>query len=294
MTNPDGQQPVDSGGGYSGGLIPVLVAAGASIYSSATSRRNTDKTIAANKEQSQYAYSKDLEQWNRQNEYNSPAAQMARLKGAGLNPNMVYGTGAAGATGNATGQQPKYNAPTIEYNYKPIDLLSVLGTYQDFQMRQAQINNLKAQNESIKLHNVNEAIRTNLMNVQYDTDSKKYKNLVIQSPYQSDIMRSQAEQGRARTEQEWQKVKLMSQEEQTKALNQQYLQKQISGAQIENERKQAELLFAKYRNEWMKQGVTTSDHPLLRIFIRMANESGVSLPDFNDMRNFKAEGDYKQ
>lgn len=34
-----------------------------------------------------------LADWNMQNEYNSPAAQMARLKEAGLNPNLVYGNG---------------------------------------------------------------------------------------------------------------------------------------------------------------------------------------------------------
>lgn len=296
MTNPDGSQPSDASSGYgSGGLLPALIQAGSAFYGAAVSKRNTDKTIEANKEQSQYAYSKDLEQWNRQNDYNSPQAQMARLRGAGLNPNMVYGTGAAGATGNATGQQPKYNAPTIEYNYKPyVDLPSMLGMYQEFQMRQAQLNNVRAQNESIKLHNVNEAIRTNLMNVQYDTDTKKYKNLVQQTPYQTDILRSQSEQGLARTEQEWQKVRLMSQEEQTRALNQQYLQKQISGATIENERKEAELLFARYRNEWMAQGVTSSDHPLLRIFIRMANESGITIPDMKSMSDFKLPGSYKQ
>lgn len=36
-----------------------------------------------------------LADFHMQNEYNSPAAQMARLKAAGLNPNLVYGTGAA-------------------------------------------------------------------------------------------------------------------------------------------------------------------------------------------------------
>jgi len=35
-----------------------------------------------------------LEDWNRQNAYNSPAAQMERLRQAGLNPNLVYGHGA--------------------------------------------------------------------------------------------------------------------------------------------------------------------------------------------------------
>ena len=35
-----------------------------------------------------------LADWMRQNEYNHPQAQMARLQAAGLNPNLVYGKGA--------------------------------------------------------------------------------------------------------------------------------------------------------------------------------------------------------
>lgn len=33
----------------------------------------------------------NVEQWNRENAYNSPAAQMARYKAAGLNPDLMYG-----------------------------------------------------------------------------------------------------------------------------------------------------------------------------------------------------------
>ena len=29
--------------------------------------------------------------WNKTNEYNSPSAQLARLREAGLNPNLLYG-----------------------------------------------------------------------------------------------------------------------------------------------------------------------------------------------------------
>lgn len=48
------------------------------------------------------AHRRNVEQWKRQNEYNDPSQQMARLKSAGLNPNMVYGTGTAAATGQAS------------------------------------------------------------------------------------------------------------------------------------------------------------------------------------------------
>ena len=45
-------------------------------------------------------YGKQIENWMIQQEYNTPANQVARLRAAGLNPNLIYGNGSA-ATGNA-------------------------------------------------------------------------------------------------------------------------------------------------------------------------------------------------
>lgn len=39
------------------------------------------------------AWDRQLQMWNMNNSYNDPSAQMARLKAAGLNPNLVYGSG---------------------------------------------------------------------------------------------------------------------------------------------------------------------------------------------------------
>lgn len=44
-----------------------------------------------NKELQDYVYGKNLEQWNRENDYNSPSAQMARYRSAGLNSSLIYG-----------------------------------------------------------------------------------------------------------------------------------------------------------------------------------------------------------
>lgn len=41
----------------------------------------------------------NLEMWNRQNQYNSPIEQMARLKAAGLNPDLMYSNGNAAGIG---------------------------------------------------------------------------------------------------------------------------------------------------------------------------------------------------
>lgn len=43
----------------------------------------------------------DLAKWQLENAYNSPSAQMQRLKDAGLNPNLMYGNGSTASTGNA-------------------------------------------------------------------------------------------------------------------------------------------------------------------------------------------------
>lgn len=145
------------------GIGSAIAGAGSVISSgqqAKVARENTDKTIAANKKMAEYQYSKDLEMWNQGNKYNSPSAQMDRLKAAGLNPNLVYGSGSA--AGNTSGQLPKYNAPTVDYNYKPpVDIGGAiegatggfaqgLGMFQDMRLKQAQSDNMKEQNKTLK------------------------------------------------------------------------------------------------------------------------------------------------
>ena len=53
----------------------------------------------------------NLQQWERSNEYNNPLNQVARLKNAGLNPNLVYGNG-AGQSVAAPNPQMTSGAPS--------------------------------------------------------------------------------------------------------------------------------------------------------------------------------------
>lgn len=50
-------------------------------------QRNRDWNLNLAKMQNQW----NIDQWNRENAYNTPAAQMARFKAAGLNPDLIYG-----------------------------------------------------------------------------------------------------------------------------------------------------------------------------------------------------------
>lgn len=94
----------------------------------------------------QEAFQHDVDMWNRQNEYNTPTAQMQRLQAAGLNPNLVYGNG--GATNTATGA-PTYNAghaPDVGAARAAAGQLANQGfnTMLNMQLQQAQAANLNA------------------------------------------------------------------------------------------------------------------------------------------------------
>lgn len=121
--------------------------------------RNTQReAFRENRAQSELAYQRDLDMWNRQstwnrqmwdlqNEYNLPTNQMNRLRAAGLNPNLIYGNGAAGgqATAIQKAEMPKYQAARANYQARPLQVPNVIGMYQDVRMRNAQIDNVKEQ-----------------------------------------------------------------------------------------------------------------------------------------------------
>lgn len=84
----------------------------------------------------------NLKDWEMQNAYNSPAAQMERLKAAGLNPHLVYGNG---AVANNASQPKTAEMQTVALEAPRFDPGAVMGAYFDTQVKQAQTDNLKAQ-----------------------------------------------------------------------------------------------------------------------------------------------------
>lgn len=87
--------------------------------------------------------------WEQSNEYNSPAAQMQRLKDAGLNPNLVYGSGSvAGNTSQAS--QPHAIVPNVQNPLSSTSIGDVLGILTAF----AQYRQINAKTENIKLDSI--------------------------------------------------------------------------------------------------------------------------------------------
>lgn len=102
-----------------------------------------------NKQLQDYVYGQNLEQWNRENAYNTPAAQMQRFKGAGLNANLIYGSENLAANSPTMqigdvggGAPPVAGEPTIQptgFDYLGAAALDIQRSVAD-----AQIDKLKA------------------------------------------------------------------------------------------------------------------------------------------------------
>lgn len=279
--------PSSSGGGS--GELGSILGALAMAYGVYQGSRNqdkqnranmalADKQNAANKEIAEYSYSKELEMWNRMNEYNSPASQMQRYSNAGLNPNLIYGQG---SSGNAS-SSPRYSqspavSPTLSYGYNPaMQISSALGQFQDFQLRRAQIDNVEAQTAATRAKTITEGLVQGLKGIGIDAAETKLSQSKELFPYQLSVKKGESQRQEALLLQGWKKLSLMSHQEQLMALQQSYLTNRVDQQSVEMEKKQAEALYAQYRNEWTKMGVTSGDNVLLRIFVRMLGQSGLS------------------
>lgn len=124
-----------------GPLIAGAAAVGSQGVNAYAQGRMNKKTREWNEKMYGLQRSHALVDWEMQNKYNSPAAQMERLRAAGLNPNLVYGHGATAEASpirstDVKGWNPQ--APTF-------DAGSVMGAYMDTKVRQAQVDNLDAQ-----------------------------------------------------------------------------------------------------------------------------------------------------
>ena len=90
----------------------------------------------------------NIELWNMQNEYNAPVNQMRLLKEAGLNPNLVYGSGATTAQADSihTGSpgNPQFDTPDIASIGNSIG--NSMAQFMDLKMRKAQIQGQEQQN----------------------------------------------------------------------------------------------------------------------------------------------------
>lgn len=109
----------------------------------------------------------DLNFWNMTNQYNSPQQQMQRLKEAGLNPNLAYGSvNTEAARISAPNVAPAKNE-AIQTN-----MGAELSKYQDIRKGIQETDNLRKQNEMMDLQK--ELMQANIFKTIAETDTKKF------------------------------------------------------------------------------------------------------------------------
>jgi hypothetical protein len=151
------------GSGLMGGLPGFIFSGLSSIFSNRGAKRRQ-----------QQADRKHIEFWNMQNRYNTPTKQMERLKAAGLNPNLIYGSGSAN-TGVAGSIAPSKAAP---YNVKdPTPSVMQSALFKS----QIDLNEANARNKDADTFNIIEG------KPGITAQSKKQEELLLQEALNTEI-----------------------------------------------------------------------------------------------------------
>lgn len=132
-----------------------------------------------------------LADWNRQNQYNSPAAQMQRYKDAGLSPHLIYGQqNTAPAIRSTEAKAPQYMAPNIDVSGAANPLLI-----------QAQLKNIEANTIKTLSETNYKNLNTDLLRETFDykVGQESWKTSLIQNKnlnLQADTFKKQTETDR--------------------------------------------------------------------------------------------------
>lgn len=228
--------------------LPAIAAVVSSGINAISNARQTKKTNEANMKLAKYQYT-----------MNSPANQMKQYSEAGLNPNLIYGSGSGAAA--------KYDAPTVDYRRPGFDMPNMISMYQDIKLKQEQIQQMAAQTASIQQRTINDKLKS----VVIDADGK-----IRVGKQASEIMKAQSDAYAA----EWRGKYLYNVVNDIQPLQSRNLVKQgdLLGEQITSQ--QLDNVFKKYQNVWMSMGVRPGDHIALRMAIQVLQAAGVDVQNW--------------
>lgn len=128
----------------------------------------------------------ELDMWNKQNAYNSPTEQMQRLIDAGLNPNLMYGSG---ANSGLSSSMPRAHVPTVSNELQGFSqpLSNALNMYMDFRMKDAQVNAINNNADLTLQKTINEAYRKQLMTSQINRSNFEVSKGKTLLPWMTDM-----------------------------------------------------------------------------------------------------------
>lgn len=272
-----------SGGGSSVlGSLPIVGGVFNAISQGMQNRKNRKFAREMYDLQRQHS----LADWAMQNEYNSPEAQMSRLKAAGLNPNLVYGNGAVANSSSAPHEanmmSPNTSAPQIDTG----SLFSPL----DAQIKQEQLENLGTQRRLMETNILKgsadvafKGVQTAKGRLDYELAQNLKQNVYDTASANLDFLRNKTEVMLAANERSIAASSMSLKEAAERILN--YRMTRAKGWQeIANLKQVAKNLASDNTLKQLdidlkKQGVQPTDNIFLRELGRIISGQGRSLPE---------------
>jgi hypothetical protein len=247
--------------------IAPAVAAGASLLGSAINKSSQSSANRQNLELAKYQNSWNLQQWERENAYNDPSAQMLRLKHAGLNPNLVYGSG----TQTQAAHSPKAaNMEVVPYLGSSQDLsaavqsaISAQNQYRQDQLAKSQVDYMRAQTGTEFIKQAGMAVQNSKSSLDYSI-AKELQRVSI-SAAEANLSKIQSEASQAHSSAQ------MAQFENDVFKP---LQAQLTRAQVDQIRTATEHVvqtkdFEKFEQDMKRMGIYPQDKIYVRILSRL-------------------------
>lgn len=159
--------PIDP---VTGGLIVAGAGLAKDLFNIGAQGNLNKKTRRWNEKMAKQSRQWSLDDWNMQNAYNHPREQMARLREAELNPNLVYGNGADVTSGPVrSSDTPQWSPRASEASGQFVG--DGIQMFQNAEMHRLMLDNLTAKN-------TNELLKTSVLAAQAEklrTSSSKDK-----------------------------------------------------------------------------------------------------------------------
>lgn len=150
------------------------------------SRSEQKRQYKYNMEMAKWQNDVNISNWQMQNEYNLPQNQMARLQAAGLNPNLVYGSGTSTTASTPAGvSQP--SSPALR-NWDSIlnHALGSIPSLLDQALKVAQIDKVSQETSNLSSYQRNLNLEGDLKEL--DMIARRYGN--AKSQYEAEIWKS--------------------------------------------------------------------------------------------------------
>lgn len=251
-------------------VIAGIAAVIGGIISSQGNKQSQERYNQAQMKLAEQQNAQQVDFWKMQNAYNDPSQQMNRLKNAGLNPNMLYGSGVSQASGNA-GDVGKAAKPEI----MPVQnaMQDVGQVIRNSGMESAQIMNMRAQN--------------NLLNKQAALTQAETTNKLIQAvklkaegKWADDLIGGQVALQQSQIDKNSEEIKA---QKMSNEITRDTIKDQKKRIEAEARKMIGEAELRKLEAELRRNGINPNDPTygqiLARILIHYAESTGMTLPN---------------